>query len=73
MRQPPVQLHYYRVLPVQAIAAATAPAGSRERRLPDRLGQAVRPFHVAVVAVLKHRMVAAGSGCDELMQVSAPA
>jgi hypothetical protein len=68
-----VQFHQHAVVPVLAVAAATAAVRAGERRLPGRLGQPVGPFHVAVIAVLQHRMVPAGRRRDELTQVSAPA
>src|SRR5579859_1021808 len=71
--EPPVELHDHAVVPVEAIAASLPAVRTGERRLPDRLGQPVRPLYVTVVAILKHRMVSAGRGADELLQVSAPA
>jgi hypothetical protein len=52
--QPPVQLDHHAIAPVKAIPAAAASVRARERRLPDRLRQAVRPFHVPLVAKLQH-------------------
>ena len=71
--EPPVQLDHDPISLVHAVPPSAPPVRIRERRLPDRLRQPVRPFHVAVVAVLQHRVVSASRGSDELMQVSAPA
>src|SRR5580693_2876629 len=71
--EPPVQFDYDPVHPVHAVPPSGPPARARERRLPDRRWQAVRPFHVTVIAILQHRVVSASRGRDELTQVSAPA
>ena len=52
--QPPVQLNYYAVIPVQAVPASPSAAGSRGCRLSARLRKLVRPFHVAVIPELQH-------------------
>jgi hypothetical protein len=71
--EPSVQLDHHAIAPVKAIPASPSAARVGERRLPDRLRQAVRPFHVPLVAKLQHRVVAAGRGSDEFVQVSPPA
>jgi phosphoglycolate phosphatase len=73
VRQPPVELHYYSVLLVHAVPPAAPPVRCRERNLPARLGQSVRPLHVPVIAVLQHRMIARNGRLEDLVQVSAPA
>jgi hypothetical protein len=73
VRQPPVQLDRDAVVAVEAIAASAPTVRALEGRLPNRLGKAVRALHVPAVAVLKHRMVAAGRRRDELVQCSTPA
>src|SRR5690242_17671006 len=73
VRQPPVELHHHAVPGVHAVPAAAAAVLRGERDLPVRLGQAVSPFDVPVVAELQHRMVT-GDGClEDLVQVRAPA
>jgi hypothetical protein len=71
--EPPVKLHHHAVVPVKTIPASPPAIRAGKRRLPDRLRQPVRPFHVTLVSVLQHRVISAGRGGDELMQVSAPA
>jgi hypothetical protein len=73
VRQPTVQLNHHAVVAVKAVAASAPALRALEWRLPDRLGEAMRPLHVSPVAVLQHRMVAAGRRRDEFMQFSAPA
>ncbi|HJY69582.1 MAG TPA: hypothetical protein VJ254_22895 [Streptosporangiaceae bacterium] len=73
VRQPTVQLDHHTVVTIEAIAASAPAVRALEWRLPDRLGEPVRALHVAAVAVLQHRMVAAGRRRDEFMQFSAPA
>jgi hypothetical protein len=73
MRQPAVQLNHHAVAAVEAIAASAPAVRALEWRLPDRLREPVRPLHVSAVAVLQHRMVAAGRRGDEFMQFNAPA
>jgi hypothetical protein len=72
VRQPPVQLHHHAIVAVEAVPASPPAVRPGERRLPDRLRQPVRPFHVPVVAELQQRMVATGRGHDEFTHVSAP-
>ena len=52
--EPSVQLHHHAIVRVKAIPPTPAAVQADERRLPDRLGQAVRPRDVVVVAVLRH-------------------
>jgi hypothetical protein len=73
VRQPTVQLDHHTVVTIEAIAASAPAVRALEWRLPDRLGEPVRALHVAAVAVLQHRMVAAGRRRDEFMQFSTPA
>ncbi|HJZ25569.1 MAG TPA: hypothetical protein VJ370_04775 [Streptosporangiaceae bacterium] len=73
VRQPTVQLNHHAVAAVEAVAASAPAVRALEWRLPDRLGEPVRPLHVPAVAVLQYRMVAAGGRRDEFMQFSAPA
>src|SRR5579859_2340385 len=73
VREASVQFDHGRVLLVDAIPAPSAPARTRERHLPPRLRQPMRPFHVAVIPVLQRRMVASRRSRDEFIQVGAPA
>jgi hypothetical protein len=73
VRQPAVQLDHHAVVAVEAVAPSAPAVRALERRLPDRLREPVRPLHISAVAVLQHRMVAAGRRRDEFMQFSAPA
>jgi hypothetical protein len=73
VRQPTVQLDHHAVVAIEAIAASAPAVRALEWRLPDRLGEPVRPLHVSAIAVLQHRMVATGRRRDEFMQFSAPA